>query len=319
LRRGTAVLLAACLGAGLAAPASANPGQIKVLVGFPPGAGTDAAARIYADGLREVLGATVVVENRTGAGGQIAAQALKAADPSTNTIMFTVDHQVVILPHITKTAGFDVERDMVPVGRIVTYNVCLAVHPSVPASDVAGYAKAARDKPALGSFGIPAPASNAQFMGFVIGKHFNVNLNPVPYRGAGPALTDLMAGQIPAAIAPCDAMNEYRKAGKIKVIGIASNQRSPAMPDVPTFAEAGVKVPSDYFLAVYAPSTMKPETVKQIAEATRKMFTLPKIVERLNGTGMQATYAPPEELKQIVHDSSRFWGEQIKQSGFEPN
>ena len=304
-----------------ASTAMADNGKLyRLLVGFAPGAGTDTLARIYAGALAEALGASVVVENRPGAGGMAAAQGLKNAAPDSNTLMMAGDHHVVLLPQILKHPGFDVERDFVPIARLTAYYLCLAVHPSSSASDLASFANVVRMNPALGSFGMPAPGSNAQFMGYVIGRKFNVTLNPIAYRGAGPALTDLIAGQVPAAIVPCDAMAEYRKAGRLKIIAVAADQRLPAMPEVPTIGESGLSgVPSDYFLAVYGPASMKPEALKQISEATARIAASPKFAERVAATGLNLSFAPADDLRRMARRMSEFWAEQIRDSGFQPN
>lgn len=315
LRKPLAAAAAALALAG-GAPAQDKP-VIKVLVGFPAGAGTDTLARIYAEALAEKLGVTTVVDNKPGAGGLIAAQALKNAPRESNSIMFVVDHQVVMLPLILKNPGFDVKKDMVPVGRVVNFYTCLAVPGSSPAQTFQGYLDAVRKSPELGNYGVPAPGSQAQFVGFVVGQHYKVAMNPVAYRGAAPAIADLVGAQLPAAIVPCDALAEYRKAGKVRVLAMASDKRYPAMPDVPTFAELGVKMPADAFLGVYASTTLKPELLKQITDATRSMFDSPKTVEKFAATNMEPAYAGPEELRRIVDRGAAFWGEQVRKSNFQ--
>jgi tripartite-type tricarboxylate transporter receptor subunit TctC len=291
---------------------------IRILVGFPPGAGTDALARIYAEGLKDALGANVIVDNRPGAGGQIANQALKNAPRDGSVLMFAVDHQIVMLPHIMKDPGFDVERDFAPVARVATYNLCIAVHPGVDARDLAGLGTLVRPDSSKGNYGIPAPGSNAQFMGLVIGRHLGAELNPIPYKGAAPALIDLVGGQLPIAIAPCDAMAEFHRAGKLRIIANAAERRTPMIPDVPTLAEAGIKAPSDYFLAVYAPAGAAPEALERIREATRKLLATSAMTERIVKTGLTPAFAGAEELRRIGRESAAFWGEQIRQSGYQP-
>lgn len=313
----TRILLIGAVACTVSAAIAQDKPIIKILVGFPPGAGTDTLARIYAEALGEHMHATTVVDNRPGAGGQLAAQALKAATPDSNTIMFAVDHQLVMVPLITKSPGFDVKKDMVPVGRIVNFYTCLAVPASSAAQNMQDYVDAARKNPDLGSFGIPAPGSQPQFVGYVVGQHFKVAMNPVPYRGAAPAIVDLIGAQVPAAIVPCDALVEYRKTGKVRVLAMASDQRYSAMKDVPTFGELGVKMPADSFLGVYASASMKPEMLRQVTEATRAMFDSPKTVARFAATGMEPAYAGPEDLRRIVERGSQFWGEQVRKSNFQ--
>lgn len=300
----------------LGAAAQSKP-SLRVLVGYPPGSGADAAGRIYADLLASALNANTVVENKPGAGGLLAVHALKQAIPESNTILLTLDHQVVMLPLITKNPGFDVRKDLAPVARMLTFNTCLAVSASSPVQNLAQYIESVKAKPENGNYGVPAPGSQAQFVGFVTGRHFRVNMTPVPYRGAAPAITDLIGNQVPAIVVPCDGLQEYRKGGRIRILAAAADQRLPFMPDVQTFAEQGVKMPTDNFVAVYASTTMKPEMLKQVVDATRKMFDSPAAVERFNSTGLVASYAPPDQLERIWEKASAFWAEQVRISNFQ--
>ncbi len=311
------VLVTTMVGLSITAAHAQDKPLVKVLVGFPPGAGADALARIYAEALGQTINVSSIVDNKPGAGGQIAAQALKQALPDSNTVMLTMDHQVIMIPLITNTPGFDVKKDFVPVGRLVSYNTCLAISSASAVQTLQAYVDAVKAKPEMGNYGIPAPGSQAQFVGYVVGKHYAAPMNPVPYRGAAPALIDLLGGQVPSVVVPCDALLQHRKAGKVRVLGIAAEQRSPAMPDVPTFKEMGIKMPSDNFVAVYAPATMKPEMLRQITDATHKMFDSQKVVDKLNATGMSASYSSPQELSNIVDVSVKFWAEQVKQTNFQ--
>lgn len=304
--------------APLAATAqSATVPPLRVLVGFAPGGGTDVVSRIYADGLRDVLKTQVIVENKPGAGGAIAAQAAVAAPASQATLLFAIDHQVAILQHIMKNPGFDAEKDLVPLGRVVTYEVCLAVHNSVAARTVTDYAAAAKAEPMLANVAVPAPGSNAQFIAHAIGAHAGVKLTPVPYRGAAPAMNDLAGGQIKAAVMPCDAFIPFVKDGKVRILGIAGDKRSTRLPEVPALSEAGIKVPGTInFLGAYATRSMDPKLVAQLQAATKDIFALPGMVDRLNATGQFANYGSADEMARHGREASAFWATQVKASGY---
>ena len=313
---GKAVAAIALAAVALGACAQGN-STIRVLVGFPPGAGADLTGRIYAELLGDALHTSTIVENKPGAGGLLANHELKTAQADSNSVMVTIDHQVVMLPLILKNPGFDVRKDMVPVGRLLQFHTCLAVSGDSTAHTLAQFVEQAKANPDRGNFGVPAPGSQAQFVGFVTGKHFNAPLRAVPYRGAAPALTDLIGGHVPAVVVPCDALTEYRKAGKVRVLAVAADRRLPIMDDVPTFSELGVIMPTDDFVAVYASPSMKPEMLKKIVDATRQMFDSPKAVEKLNSTRMVASYASPDELRRIQEKSAAFWAEQVRVSNFQ--
>jgi tripartite-type tricarboxylate transporter receptor subunit TctC len=290
---------------------------VRMLVGFPPGVGTDNLARMYAEALSGAINVSVVVDNRPGAGGMIAAQALKQATPESNSLMFSVDHQVVMLPLVMKNPGFDVKKDMVPVARIVNFYTCLAVPGNSPAKTLEEYIESAKKNPTQGNVGIPAPGSQPHFLTYVLSQKYKVELSAVPYKGWAPALVDLVGGNVPAAIGPCDALVEYKKTGRVKVLAVATEKRLKSMSDVPTFAELGFKMPADSFLGVYAAANMKPELLKQIQDATKKMFDNPKVIEKFASTQMEPAYAGSEELRKIVEQNTDFWGEQVRKSNFQ--
>lgn len=318
LIRKTALATAMGLGLALATAAVAQEKPVvKILVGFPPGTGNDNLARMYGEALSDAIGVSTVVENKPGAGGLIATQALKQASPQSNSLLFTLDHQVVMLPLITKNPGFDVKKDMVPVGRIVNFFTCLVVPGNSPVKDLPGYIESVRKSPTQGNVGIPAPGSQPHFLTYVLGQKYNLDLTAVPYRGWAPAVVDLVGGSLPAGIGPCNDLNEYKKAGKLRVLAVASDKRYWAMPDVPTFGEFGFKMPADSFIGVYAAANLKPELLKQITDATRKMFDSPKTVAKFASTQMEPAYAGAEELRTLVEKNTEFWGEQVRKSNFQ--
>lgn len=313
---GTALLGLSLIGTSYSAQAQNKP-VIRILVGFPAGAGTDQLARIYANFLSNKLNATVVVENRPGAGGLIAAQALGSARDTSHTLLFGVDHQFVMLPLITKTPGFDVKKDMIPIARIANFYTCLAVPASSPSQTLQDYVKAVKNNSDQGNYGVPAIGSQAHFVGYVLAGHEHITMTPVPYRGAAPAITDLIGAQIPSAIVPCDALVEHKKSGKVRILAMVSDKRYSQMPDVPTFMENGISMPTDAFQAVYASSNFNPELLKEITHVTKDMFNDKQSVQKIAATYMEPDYASPEKLAEIVDINARFWGEQVRKSNFQ--
>ena len=252
-----------CAAFGLAAAQTATP--VKLLVGFPPGGGTDAIARVLAERLKDELGAPVVVENRPGAGGQIAAQALKAAAPDGTTYFLSHDHTITILPLVTKNPGYDSAHDFVPVAGFATFVNAFAVSGGTPAKSFNDYVAWVRGQGGgKGAVGIPAPASTPEFLVKVIGQKYQLDLVAAPYRGSAPMMADMLGNQIAAGVASIPDFIENHKAGKLRVVGVLGDKRQAAMPDVPTFAELGVKMPADGFLGVYAAANFNPTLLKRI-------------------------------------------------------
>ena len=240
--RGLSRSLLLASGIALAGAASAQGTAIKVLVGFPPGGGTDAIARVLADKLKDQLGVPVIVENKAGAGGQLAAQALKAAAPDGNTLFLTHDHSVSILPLVMKNPGFDPAKDFVAVAGFATFVNALAVSGGTPAKSVNDYVAWVRSQGGgKGTVGVPAPASVPEFLVKVVGQKYSLDLQAAPYRGSAPMMADMLGNQIAAGVASIPDFIENHKAGKIRVVAVMGGARQAVMPDVPTFAElAGV-------------------------------------------------------------------------------
>jgi tripartite-type tricarboxylate transporter receptor subunit TctC len=237
-RRHLAVL-ALALSCGWAAAQSAKP--IKLLVGFPPGGGTDVVARTLAEKLKDELGTPVVVENKPGAGGQLAAQALKAS-PADGTVLFlSHDHTISILPLVVKNPGYDSATDFVPVAGFATFVNAFAVSGATPAKTFTEYVNWVKTQGAgKGAVGIPAPASTPEFLVKVVGEKFKLDLVSAPYRGSAPMMADMLGNQIAAGVGSVPDFIENHKAGKVRVLAVMGAKRQAALPDVPTFNELGL-------------------------------------------------------------------------------
>ena len=215
--------------------AQAQSGAVKLMVGFPPGGGTDAIARVLAEKLKDQLGTTVVVENRAGAGGQIAAQALKAAPADGSTFFLSHDHTISILPLVVKNPGFEPAKDFVAVAGFATFVNALAVSGGTPAKSMDEYVAWVRSQGAgKGTVGVPAPApaSVPEFLVKVIGQKYGLDLQSAPYRGSAPMMADMLGNQINAGVASVPDFIENQKAGKIRVVAVLGGTRQAALPGV---------------------------------------------------------------------------------------
>ena len=303
----------------LAGIAQAQTGTIKLLVGFPPGGGTDAIARTLADKLKDQLGTTVIVENRAGAGGQIAAQALKAAAPDGTTFFLSHDHTISILPLVVKNPGFDSAHDFVSVAGFATFVNVLAVSGGTPAKSMNEYVAWVRGQGAgKGTVGVPAPASVPEFLVKVIGQKYALDLQAAPYRGSAPMMADMLGNQINAGVASVPDFIENHKAGKVRIVAVLGGARQAALPDVPTFAELGLAGFEDVpYYGIFAPAGTSKAVIDRFSEAVAKVIAMPDVRERLTTMGLSVGYMSPQQLASREQAYAQTWARIIKASGFQ--
>ena len=308
--------LVACLAVG---GVTAQTGPVKVLVGFPPGGGTDAIARILADKLKDQLGVPVVVENRAGAGGLIAAQVLKAAAPDGNTVFLSHDHTISILPLVMKNPGFEPARDFVAVAGFATFVNALAVSGGTPAKSVNEYVAWVRSQGAgKGTVGIPAPASVPEFLVKVIGQKYALDLQGAPYRGSAPMMADMLGNQIGAGVASVPDFIENHKAGKVRIVAVLGGARQTVLPDVPTFAELGLSGFEDVpYYGFFAPAGTPKAAIDKFSEALAKVLVLPEVREPLTAMGLSVGMMNAQQLASREHAYAQTWAKIIKASGFQ--
>lgn len=313
---GNTLTLGAFLLSGLA---QAQPATIKLMVGFPPGGGTDAIARILADKLKDQLGTTVIVENRAGAGGQIAAQALKAAPPDGSTFFLSHDHTISILPLVVKNPGYDSARDFVAVAGFATFVNALAVSGGTPAKSMNEYVAWVRSQGAgKGTVGVPAPASVPEFLVKLIGQKYNLDLQAAPYRGSAPMIGDMLGNQINAGVASIPDFIENHRAGKLRIVAVLGGARQAAVPDVPTFAELGLAGFEDVpYYGIFAPTGTPKAVIDRFSEAVAKVIVMPDVRERLSVMGLSVGYMSPQQLASRERAYAQTWAGIIKASGFQ--
>jgi tripartite-type tricarboxylate transporter receptor subunit TctC len=304
-------------GLALAQPAGT---PIRLLVGFPAGGGTDVIARTLAEKLKDQLGTPVVVENRAGAGGQIAAQALKAAPADGHTLFLSHDHSISILPQVVKSPGFDPARDFVPVAGFATFANALAVSGGTPAKSVNEYVAWVRNqRGGKDTIGVPAPASIPEFLVKLIGTKYKLDLQAAPYRGSAPMMADMLGNQISAGIGSVPDFIENQKAGKIRVIAVIGDKRQAVLPQVPTFAELGLSGLEDLpYYGVFAPVGTPQPVIDRFGEALAKVLAMPDVRERLVAMGLTVGFMPQGQFAGRVRSYTQTWEQIIRASGFQP-
>ncbi len=319
-RHFNATLLAA--GAALATPlARANDDTaIHVLVGFPAGGGSDVIARLLAEKLQAELGRSVVVDNRPGAGGQIAAQQLKAARPDGTTVFLSHDHTISILPQVVKKPGYAPTEDFVALGGFATFVNGLAVSAATPANTLSEYVEWVRSRQGgKSAIGIPAPASTPEFLVQLIGRKYGLALTAVPYKGSAPMIADMLGNQIAAGTGSVQDFIEYQRAGKLRVIGVLGGKRQAALPDVPTFSEMGFGGLEDTpFYGLWAPRGTPAAFIDRFTRALDKVVALPEVRARLTDLGLTVGYMTPQQLDQRERAYTKVWSRIIADSGFQP-
>ncbi|RQO42711.1 Twin-arginine translocation pathway signal [Variovorax sp. KBW07] len=315
-----ATLLTPALAAPLAATAKPYNGPIRVLVGFPPGGATDVVARALIDKLGKAMdGQVFIVENRPGAGGQIAAQLLKAAPPDGSTIMLSIDHTQVIVPLTIAAAGYNPVTDFTALAGVATYYNVLAVSARTGIKTLPELGAWMKARPTEANYGVPAAGSVPQFIGHIVGQSFGVPMNSVPYKGGAPMVQDLLAGQVPIGIASMTELIEYHRAGKVRILASSGAERSRIAPEIPTFLELGFKgIDKNPWLAFFGPKGMSPDFVAQFDRGVKTVLAQPDLQERLAKMGNEVAPVPAKDVQQWVADASQHWGQVIRESGFKP-
>ena len=313
MRKLLALLL--CL---IASAAAAQDKTIRFLVGFPAGAGLDAMTRLVADKMRVSLGQTVVVENRTGAAGQIAMSALKAAAPDGQTLVMTPLVTIVTAPHVFPKLPYDAFADFTPVAHTADFLFAFGLGPSVPAKSLAEFIALVKKEPRHGNYASAGAGSLPHFFSILFAQTAGINMTHIPYKGTAPALTDLVGGQISSFMGTVSDMAAQHKAGKLRIVATSGAARARTAPDAPTFKELGFNIEGAGWYAAYAPAKTPKETVDRLSKAIVDAIRAPDVKERLEALGMEPTGLGPEELARIHKADYDKWGPVIKASGFRP-
>lgn len=314
MKHAAALLVAFALASGAQAQVDT---QVRILVGFPPGGSADAAARLLAERMAGELKHPVFVENKPGAGGRIAAELLKNAAPDGSTIMLAPIVVPVLAPLVFTKLPYNPGTDFAPVAQVANYQFALSVNAGHPARNMAELIAWYKANPSKANFGSPAPGSLPHFFGVMISTGAGLDLVHVPYNGGGPLMTALMGNQVSAGIDTLVDQIELHRGGKVRILATSGATRSPLLPDVPTFAEAGLKnVEGAGWFAVYAPAKTPAATVQQINAAVNKALAVPEVRERFAKLGLEPTGGSATDLIAITKRDTDRWGPVVKASGF---
>ena len=291
-------------------------GPLRLVVGFPAGGSADNAARQLADRLKDELGMPVVVENRAGAGGQIAAEYVKAQPGDGLTMMLGTHHMMVILPMVAPSAKYDAQKDFKAVARLATFRESVAVPSSSPANSVAQWLELARTDIKAANYGVPAPGSLPQFVGYLLGQSAGVKPVPVPYRGSAPVVQDLLAGQLGAAVIPVADLIQYQ-GNRVKILAINGAQRSPLLPQVPTLHELGFTQFDELeWVGLFVPASTSAATVQQLESAVQKASNAPALRDGFGAIGMEVDFQAGSAVGARIQSETTKWAPVVKSSGF---
>jgi tripartite-type tricarboxylate transporter receptor subunit TctC len=293
---------------------------IKLLVGFPPGGGTDAIARLLAEALQASLGTAVIVDNRPGAGGQIAAQALKAAPADGTTFFVSHDHTISILPLVLKNPGFDPAKDFVPVAGFATFANAFALSGGTPAASLPDYlAWVKKQGGGHGNVGVPAPASVPEFLVKLLGEKNGLDLVSVPYRGSAPMVSDMLGNQISAGVGSVPDLIVNHQQKKLRIVAVMGQQRQAVLPEVPTFAELGIAGFEDLpYYGVFAPAGTPHAALERFSNALAGVVNQPVVKARLTELGLSVGLMTSAQLATRERAYSAAWARIIKAGGFQP-
>jgi tripartite-type tricarboxylate transporter receptor subunit TctC len=309
------LLVLACLAFAPAAQAQDYPSHpVKMVVAFPAGGPTDFVARVIADKMKAILGQSVIIENRPGANAAIGADFVAKSEPDGYTLFFTTSGAVVINPHMRKNLPYDPVKDFAPVSLVVNTKEVLVVKTDTPVKTAAELIALAKSKPdgiAMASTGVGSPPHLALelFKGAS-----GANILHVPYKGAAPAVTDVIGGQVQAMFADLPVLMPQIKGGALRPIGVGSRTRAAVLPDVPTLDEQGIKdVYADNWYALFAPAKTPAAVIAKLNAAVHGALDDPAIKKKLIDSGADPAAGTPQQLADFLKSELDRWGRIMKE------
>ncbi len=300
---------------GTAAGAEYPTRSLRLIVPFPPGGTTDVLARLIGPRLTESLKQPVVIDNRSGASGMIGADAIAKAAGDGHTFGIIISTHAISQALFAKSP-FDPVTDFAPITLAISVSNVISVHPSVPATSLAGLIKLAKAQPGKLSFGSPGTGTAVHLTGELLKSVAQVDITHVPYKGGGPALSDLIAGQIPMGVQNVSTIVPYVRGGKVRALGISSLERSPALPDVPTVASQGFPgFEAKEWYGLVAPKGTPNAIVAQLNQEIVRIINLPDVRVRLLDLGADIVGDSPGQFGALIRAEPGKWSKLLKERG----
>ena len=311
---GTATLVLIS-GAALAQATAYPDKPIRLVVPYPPGGGTDVIARIVQDRLRAALGQSIIIDNRGGAGGSIGTEVAAKSPPDGYTVLFTLSSHT-INPAIFSKLSFDTARDFEPIGIVCSLPQILVANPQFPANTVQQLIAMAKEKPGSLSYASVGNGSPGHLAGEMMKIRTGTQLTHIPYRGGGPAVTDVVSGQVPLLWVSIPAAAQFVKQKQLKALAVSTLKRSAAFPEVPTMQEAGIAdFEVDSWYAMFVPAKTPRAIVDRLNAALNTVLKEPEIREKLLAQGSEAVGGTPEQLGAVVNAELPKWAKLVKDAG----
>lgn len=317
-------LIAGLLSTSLAGRAAAQPASRtgRLLVGFPPGGSVDVVARALMEHVRAPgTAASFIVDNRPGAGGRVALEALKAALPDGATVGLTPGDQLTLFPSIYNRLGYDPLRDFAPISTVCTFPFAFAVGPLVPMDVVtmADFMAWCRANPKQANFGSPGEGTRPHLMGATLARAAGVELTHLPYKGGPAALQDLLAGQVAAVVSVLSNVLPHVQSGRLRILIVSARQRSPLLPAVPTAREAGhAAFEGEEWFGLLAPASTQAETIQAWNTAVRNALAMESVTAVLSKQAFRPAPSTPQELTSLIRTDLEQWRRVVSESNFKP-
>ena len=300
---------------GLASAQDYPSKPIVLVVPNPPGGFVDASARLLSEALAKVAGQSVVIDNRGGGSGNVAYQAVARANPDGYTLLNSYSAYHVGNPHLTPKLPW-AQKDFIPVAMITVATNVIAVHPSVPANDLSEFIKHTRSHPGKLSYASQGNGSLSHIGTEMFKLQTKTSMVHIPYRGSGPAVLDVLSGQVQVFITTPPSVMGHIKAGKLKGLAVAGKTRHPGLPSVPTASEAGLKgFELEAWVGIFAPAGTPTDIVTKLSGQIKAALDMPETKARADSAGIELRYLAPAALEALVKSDTDFWGKTIQAAG----